>query len=480
MLDIFKYFLVRDNEPADVKNNRLGHMALFLEKFPESEFDGLDKVFYNVIQTAVDIQVPISQRYIDVYCQSELKNFVGKNRIYIEATQSYLLDEPGQLEAATLAIGDALEKEFLRLQEEPAPMEEFILDFKEWLSKQLKVRFIAVQKESYQMLSRAKGNLIGPMAAVTWLEEQLGKLKGIYGDETLKAFSKEDGKTKWRKVFVSSLTPIRQKIDAVYSTELLTIAAGPGVGKTSDAFGDWVYNSVVYEKQNIMAKCLEQKKEYIEGLLIARHIMELDGLVYSADSIAKNKYTDEEDITRIEIARYDLFKSGRYGKIYISDMTEEFYLDTMETTLNRINQMYGPFDGLVIDHMAIIRQDPKVKGPKLPTAEIPKEAYIRLIKFLGNTGMAGIAVNQLNASGTNQALAGKKVTPDGYAGGIEAERSSTYITIIEETEQMKLQDTKRIYSNKNRVSEQVLPFMVRSYMSCAYYEYMNSGPNLAS
>lgn len=480
MLEIFKFFLARTDESEKDKKSRLGYMSLFLEKFPESEFDGIDRVFYDIMQSALSIQLPVSERYIEVYSDSELRNFIGKNRIAVEATQSYMLDEPGQLEAATIVIGDVIEKEFVRLTEAPAPMEDFMLGLKEWVAVQLKSRFITAQKEAFQMLTKAKNKLIGPMEATSWLESEMGKIKEIYGEETLLAFSMEAQRPKWREVFKSSLEPVHKKLRAVYSTELLTIAAGPGVGKTSEAFGDWVYTSAVYGKQNIMCKCLEQTKEYIEGMFIARHIMELDGKVYSADDIAKERYTDKDDIARIEIARYDLFKSGKYGKIYISDMTEDFYLDTMEVTLNRINQMYGPFDGIVIDHMAIIRQDPKFRGARIPTAEIPKEAYIRLVKFLGKTRMAGIAVNQLNKEGTNQALAGKKVTPDGYAGGIEAERSSTYILIIEETEQMKIQGTKRIYSNKNRVSAPILPFMVRTWMSCAYYEVIGDGTNLAS
>lgn len=478
-MDIFKYFIEKPEDTPEIKKKKKGYLTVFLDQFPISEFEKEDKVFYHMLSCAQKINAPITLRFVEVYSASEVMPFISENRVLVTGAEDCFLDDVNMLKKATVITGDILEKEFIRLSNEEANIEDFIIDLKEWTETTLRDRFKILQNQAFSMLSKPVHGKQGAKAATTWMIQELSRARDIYSDDVIQEFQKVNRAQKLRPVFRSALAPISNVIPAVYSTELLTVAAGPGVGKTSLVFGDIIYNSIVHDKQDIMAFCLEQTEEYIRAGMVARHIRELTGLIYSADAISKKKYTKPEDLERIEIARYDLFESGRYGKLYIRDKTKSFFLDDMEDTFEKVNNMFGPFDGLVIDHMAIIRQDPKLPGKKMNTSEIPKEAYIRLVKYLGISQMAGIAINQLNRDGALQARQGKKVTPDGYAGGIEAERSSDYILIVEMTEQMEGERTRKIYSNKNRVGPPILPFMAKVWLTCMYYQVMEE-INLAS
>lgn len=479
MQDIFRYFFAKLDDSSEVKRQKYGYATWFLDSFPMSEFEKEDKVMYDVISSAIKIKATLKERYLEVYNASMLKEFIVKNKITVPQTETLMLEDTSMLEEATRVIGSIVVDNYNELIEEDINMEDFVIDVKEWMAKQKKARLINICKETFKRVNSLTRNQIGVNDASKYLEEQSALINSIYSDEAIAQIDSSVQQLRMRPVFRSALDPIRKSIDAVYTTEVMTIAAGPGVGKTTMAMCDEVYNSAVNHKQNILAVCLEQTEQYIKALLVARHILSMNGKTLSANKIAKELYKDKETLELIEIARHDLFESGRYGKIYIYDKRQPFYLETMEATLDRLNNLYGKFDGIVLDHISVVQQLPGSYGKRLDIGSIAKQVYLNLVKYAGLRDVAIIAINQLNAKGALMAEQGKEVDIDSFAGGMETLRSSDYVIVIEQTPQMKINHMQRVYSRKVRVDDPVLPFMIRTWMMCGYLQVVADVTNLA-
>ena len=477
MYDIFKYFLQRDTDSEEDIRKRRGYLTLFVNKFPISEFTKEDKVVMDILNKAVKLKAPLKMRFIEVYMKSDLKVFIAKNRIAIPQTETFMLDDISQLGEAASIIGTSILDRFEDMEEEEANIEDFVIDLKEWIDIQKEASIKRLLQESSKRLHALSKKEIGPDDVLKLIQKESNRIALLYTDKTVSDLIGRVKSNTYEVVFKSGLKPINDGIPGIYTGELLTVAAGPGVGKTSLTFCDIIYTSIVELKKNIMAFCLEQKEDYIRALLVARHCVTLFRKTLSANSIAKELYTDPEILKNIEIARYDLFESGKYGRLYIHDKTEPFYLEDMTSNFDTAMDLYGPFDGVVLDHAAIIQQRPDAKV-HMDIGGIVRTAYLIMVAYLGR-GLAGIMVDQLTQEGAELAALGKRLAINSYAGGAEPLRSSDYVLVQEETEQMKANHAGRIYSTKSRISEGVPPFMVQKWLSCGFYKVIADNADLA-
>lgn len=479
MQDIFKYFFVRDDDNEEVRKKKYGYATWFIDSFPMSEFEKEDKVMYDIVKTAVRIKATLKEKYIRVYIASMLKEFIVKNKITIPETETLMLEDTSMLKEATSVIGDLILGCYDNFMAEEINVDDFVTDAKEWMMSQKKTRIIEICKESYKRLNVVTKHQIGVEDTAKYLEYQSKLVNDVYSEDTLAEIDRHTNHIEMRPVIRFSIPELQSKIKAVYSTELCTIAAGPGVGKTTFAVCDAIYTSAVKYKQNCMLICMEQTQEVIEAMLVARHVASMSNKTLSYGDIAKKQYKDEKILQLIEIAKHDLFESGRYGKIFIRDKRETFYLETMESTLDRIINLEGPFDCIMIDHMAVLQQQPGPYIKQLDIGPIVKQAYIRLVKYAGHKDVAILAINQLDREGTDLAAQGKTVRDKDFAGGMETIRSSDIVLVIERTPQMEINNMRRIYSKKVREGKPVTPTMMKAWMGCGFFKMIEDDINLA-
>ena len=454
MNKIFSYFIVTNNDDDEICRKKAGYASWFLNRFPEEEFEREDRVMYNILYSSSKLRVKLKQNFVNLYLKSDLKNVVAKKNIKIKDTESLMYGDLGQLSEAVSIISRSVYDDIEDLSQIEPNLDDFTCDMKEWMSSQLKRRLLSIYNEGHKRLQVLTEKQIGAEDALEYTYEETKKLKRMYSESGLEKLGDIKNNSEYRYLCKTGLLDVDEDLQGIYTTDVITYAAGPGVGKTSAVLGTAIYNAIVYDKINVAYIGLEQPKEQYESKLIARHIFELKGLVLDATKIAKKIYEkeerDEEIMELIAIARHDLFESGTYGKLYIRDNSERLYLEKLTDTFDEIQQLYGPFDVIAIDHMAIIKQDPSVFSKRLDVGGIVSEAYTEVKSYASANHIAFICINQLNRDGAKDAKNGKKVSDEGFAGGMETIRSSDYVLVFLQTEQMKSQGIIQAYTAKGR------------------------------
>lgn len=283
----------------------------------------------------------------------------------------------------------------------------------------------------------------------------------------------DNGNGKAYPVTNTMIDPIDRDMGMLMTKRLLGIEAGPGCGKTRISTGCLTYNAAVYYSKNTLYCTGEQDKEEIEAILVSRHIYE-KFRKRVADSIIYNKKMPDgsaipKDIKQlIELAKQDLFESGKYGKIYIYE--KPLYLEDFIEKFKLLDKLHGAFDLIVVDYMTLINQKPGIKSYKrLNTWEVPKYAYQRFKAFLRKSNKAGVAVNQLNQQGVKDTRQGKAPDATGGAGTSETYRSTDYNMTITMTKAMESQQQRGITNTKTRYSKGFGTIIVKVLMDVSYW-----------
>ena len=464
MLDIFRHFVANGNAEDD--GRRTSQLLWFVEHFPASEFRAEDKIMYNYAIFSSTLRVPFKPDYLRVYCESDLRKFLIKEKVRIPGTEDLNYDDPTALETAYRIVTETLNDTIEVWTREPGDPGDFIVSAKAFMRSQLDSRLSEVLAASFDM----KADTEDTQRALNYAQLQLDNLRDIY-DETI---LEELDTTIAREIdaypeFVcdTGIPGIDSDIDGIYCTQLGGVEAAPGTGKTRFALGVWAYRAAVLYKKNVLYYTLEQSREECEAMLIARHVFELFELQIADKLIYKGK-VPEEYAEQVKAARLDLFESGKYGKIQIE--AQDLYMETFISKIKSIDRLKGPFDLIIIDYMALIAEQSAYGKPK-GIGEIVSYCYKNFKKYCRRNRKAGIAVNQLNRDGIAASKADKEITTEMAQGGIEVYRSTDFNLTISATKEMELQHKRRISQPKKRSSEGMGSFVVDVRLGiCLWYQ----------
>lgn len=463
---IYRHFIKRDTDDLKLINIRKGISMWFVESFPLQEFKGIDAVFYNMMELAHRVGIPVSERYMEVYIKTELRQFLYRSKVKVQGAEGLIYEDPLALEQATVISADVLRAEFYNLLTEPEEIEDFQIEIIEFMDSQRNERVLDLLMNAHQTATGVSSGRVGSADAAEVINYESQAILDVYdktkleelGDLFPRLQMSDDGKGEaaFRHAFNCGIPSIDKDTRGFFTSRLYGIEAPPGAGKTRFTTGVLIYSASVFHGLNSVYHTLEQKDVEIKAILIALHIYHLYGKIVPDNMVLTRHEIKDLDIRRkIDVAEKDLFESGKYGKITVKD--KKIFLENFINTLKQEDILEGGYDVFAIDYMSLIEQEPPKAGSRhfvhLSDWKIIQQAYRKFKAFCLHNGKVGIAINQLNKEGSEKANAGKDTDENDAQGGMEVYRSTDYNMVIGGTDEMKAQDKRRLTNPKKRGSK---------------------------
>lgn len=453
---IFSFFV--GEEPQ-----RQAYMAWFVMHFPESEFRNEEALFVQYMKYSSKLNIPLKYDYFIVWMRLELRKILASTKIHITGTEKFNYDEATAFETALQTTQNALSSIFENLAQTESPLGAFPLVANEFLVDRQAERMIEVFQSGYETLSKLGKSI----DAIAHVRESIELLSTIYDESMLDELEDCEADTEssaMEFVVDTGLPALDRSVGGLYRTELGSIEAGPGMGKTRFVLGVWVYRALTEYKRNVVFYALEQSVKEIRSMLIARHVLQLYGQVISSKMILTNTVPAELS-AKVAAARLDLFESGKYGKLYIDATSLE--LETMLDKIRADDRLHGPFDMIVVDHMSLIESN----NSRLLSNDyiIVKYAYRRLKRFVRNRGKCALVVNQLSKEGITASNEDKDIIAGMAAGGMEVNRSTDFNFAISATQAMLAQNKRKLTNTKMRNAQVVPPIILGTHLACCYF-----------
>lgn len=470
MDEIFAHFIPKPGEDKTTSKRRLAYATWFVESFPSSEFKQEDYIMWFFLRYSVKLGVTLREKYLGIFMDAELKPLIAKNRIKITGTEMLSLDNTSDLETAVQLTRRVIFDQFYTLMNIPTDIEDFKASADAFMTKQLDNRLADLYQSGFEMISSRKNNFIGSKDALEFTRIESAKIEEIYDRDKLEELNSSDSDDddddgQFSFLFNLNIPAIDKDTLGVYSTQLFGLEAAPGAGKTRIALGVFVYSAAVLYKIDCCFYSLEQTKKEIKAMLVSRHIFTLYQIQIS-DKMILTKTIPPEHKDKYEAAKYDLFESGRYGKIHI--VCESLYLHSFIDKMKMQDELHGPFDFFAVDYMALIEQIQEKGQWRIDDNRVTAAAYKRFKRYLRAANKAGLAINQYNSEGVKFAIEDKVPPPSGSAGGMEASRSVDYMLSMTFTPEMEAQLKRRLNATKKRGSSGVGSVLVETRLGVSY------------
>ncbi len=460
--EIFRYFIGEETP------KKLSFCRWFKTNIPIKEFTQTSAILAHLIYKATDLSLILNQENISAFMKMYLKPFIAENSIKVQGTETLNLKDPIDLEKAYNISTEIIKYEFdLLISEVEYREEDFILTVTKFFQKQLQKRMAEIFSIGNQILSVGYDDKFGSVSALQYTKSEIEKLEYIYSEDKLKVISEQvDKETKQSKrLLLTSITAIDNDTLGLWSGQLWGIEADSGVGKTRFTLGLLVYRALL-SKLNVLFCALEQDEEEVKSMLISRHVFNLYQ-IHIEDKLIYRNLVPAQFAEKVAIARYDLFESNNYGKLYIS--TDSLYANTLKDTFKVLNDFKGPFDLYVVDHMYLLKYKlmPYERYPE--RAEIISRGYREFKEYVKESDYAGIAINQLNREGSEFVSKDKCPPLTGAAGGIEVYRNTDYNIVLAQTPEMKAQFKMRLFNPKARASEGHISPIINALLHICFF-----------
>ena len=459
MLDsIFSYFVARED---GLDNKRLGYLSWFVLQYPQEEFRREEAIFRDFLEYCTKLSVPLKQDYFEVYLSTRLKKFLVESKTKIDGTENLSYDDPNSLETALSTTKEVMLASYREVAANDVKVEDFPVYADKFRSKRLNGRTVEVLGQAYDRISKGYGD------AAEWSREQLTQLSDTYSEESMEEIvTYETGGVAMEPVINSGIPAIDADIVNLCRTQLLDISAPPGAGKTRMAIGVFSHRAVLAGR-NVLYYTLEQSKQEIEAMLVARHVYHMFNHFVS-DKMILSDTVPPELRAEVETARIDILESGRYGKF--KAIESDLYLESFIEKIRTQDRVDGPFDIIIIDHMSLMQSMPPKYGRQLDDYKVVAKSYRKFKNYVRKARKLGISVNQFNREGIEASRQDKEINATMGAGGIEAYRSTDANITITYTETMAAQGLRRISLPKSRSSEGFGSIMVRTWLGSCYFQ----------
>lgn len=460
---IFGHFLSRNDN--DMK--RLAYASWFIAQIPIEEFSGDEKLFWKFIEYCSKLNVPMKRKYLDIWLNTELRSVLHETNARVSGTETLNINEPVAFETLVQTVTQVLGDDYTVLETEDNDIEDFKVEYADFITKRRNQRLTEALSETYNVLNDTDNTLV----ATDYALDTISKINDIYDVSKLEELNTQDAKDSatatMEFVSDSGLPAIDKDSGGIFTKQLVGIEAQPATGKTRFVLGTYVYRAITLYHKNVLFINLEQTHEEIEAMLVAAHVFHLFDIQLNDLMILRNNVPDEFK-SQVEAASFDLFRSGKYGKIVCEDT--ELYAESFITTLTNKDRLKGPFDLICIDYMGLIESKPEQYKKELTEAEIIKVCFRRFKRYLRKTNKAGIAISQFNREGIQAGKADKEITADMAQGGLAVYRNTDYNIAISMTDTMKAQHVRRFSQPKVRSSAGFGTFIADVRLGFCYFK----------
>ena len=445
MNPIFAHFISRKDD--DMK--RLAYAGWFVQTLPQSEFDGDELLFYKFLEYCVELGVPAKQAYLGVWCNTELRRVLRATDARVPGCESMNYDDPVSFETAIKATIDILNDDYNALESIEANLDDFKVSIATYFHTQQHARITQALSTAYTKLNDTDDVVM----VSDYLYDTLTAIRELYSDT---AFDNLDvdldnvlDDVTMERVTDCGLPAIDSDSGGIFTKQLVGIEAQPGAGKTRFSLGTWIYRAVTLYKKNVIYYSLEQSEAEIRAMLIARHVFSMFEYQISDSMITRNEVPDDLK-TYVEAAKFDLFKSGKYGKIVIRET--DLFVESFIGRLRNDDRRLGPFDLVCIDYMGLISSKPAQYQREKSEYEVIRDSYKLYKRYVRNNRKAGIAVAQFNREGIAAGKADKEITTEMAQGGLAVYRNTDYNVSMSMTDTMRAQRKRRFSQPKVRAS----------------------------
>lgn len=462
--EIFLFLLSEKYERTETS----GHRLWLVNSLPESEFKGLNKYLYFIVRYFNKLGLTPTEARLDAIIKNQLKVFISESQEKTNGTLSLNFKDPVDLERAYKIIREEIISAIEILDTTTDISKDWHTAIVEFFENSRREKIMDINRTAMEIATIGVGNKFGPLESLEYMNAATTQAINLYSESKLQELI-IDAKNVRRKPEL--ITPLGiPSIDndtggGIYSGELWSIEANSSVGKTRFAIGSAVYTALKLNR-NVLFISLEQTFSEIESILIARYIADKRGILIPSTKILKELNLSGEEKELIDLARYALFESGKFGKFrYIDDIT----LNDFIAKLDSEDVLHGPFDLIVLDHMYILPYMYTKEIGVLDQATITGRGYKVFKKYVRTRNKAGIAINQLNQEGEEKTTKGISPGQKGAAGGKEVYRHTDYNVILYETTEMKRNKKMGIFITKNRSSEGNASPILTAYKAVAVF-----------
>lgn len=457
---IFSYFVCQDDSSD---NKRLGYLSWFVSTFPLDEFRREEAIFWDFCSYCRRLSVPLKQEYFDVYLSTELKRFLVESKTKIDGTENLSYDDPNSLETALATTKEVMIANYRELAATSVKLEDFPVYADKFRVERLNQRTIEVLGQTYDRTAK------GLSDGAEWAREQLTALSDIYSEDAIEEIAETTTDGAPMEFIVNTGIPaIDADIVGLARGQLFDISGPPGSGKTRMAIGVFVHRALMAGR-NVLYFTLEQSKEEIEAMLVARHVYHMFQHFIS-DKMILSGTVPAELQAEVETCRIDILESGKYGKFHC--LATSLYLEDFIEKIKTQDRVNGPFDLVFIDHMSLMDSMPVRYGRQLDEYKVVAKSYRLFKRYVRKTKKVGVSLNQFNREGIEAAKQDKEINATMGAGGIEAYRSTDGNITITYTETMAAQGLRRVSLPKSRSSEGFGSVMCSTRLGSCYWAQM--------
>lgn len=456
---IFRHFISRDVETED---KRLAYASWFIQSIPITEFDAEEQLFWKYLEYSDKLCAPIRSRYFELWLHTELRSTLLSLNCHVIGCESLNYNDPVAFETAVVTTTQIMQDLFTQLETEASDIHDFKVDMAVYFTTKRNSRLTESLSDIYNKLNDTNDATY----ASEYASDVINNINAIYDNSKLEMLSEDKHSDDMVFVSDSGLEAIDKDSGGIYTTQLFGVEAQPGTGKTRFTEGTYCYRAAVLYKKNVLFVTLEQTKIEIECMWHALHVFNMFNIQVSDSMIRKKTYPKELE-PQIEAARYDLFESGKYGKLVAVE--DSFHVKTFVQKLRNYDRLKGPFDLIAVDYMGLIRGDGDGRSKDMSLADRINDAYEFFKAYVRKTRKAGIAIGQFNREGIEAGEKDKTITPEMAQGGISVYRHTDYNIAMSRTEAMKLQQKVRFSQPKVRASSGFGTFIADTRLGFCYF-----------
>lgn len=456
---IFSHFIARGDDDMQ----RLAYASWLVDVIPESEFVAEDLLFWHYIHYSEKLNVPIVRKYFELWLHTELRKIMRTTNARVIGCESLRFDDPLSFETAAKTTTRVMLDNFTQLETMASDLDDFKIEIATFFSSKRAQRLTEALSGTYETLNNTDDSITASDFAL----DTINNINEIYDVEKLEDLGVAGESRKMEFVTDSGLEAIDKDSDGIFTTQLFGIEAQPGTGKTRFTLGTYCYRAAVLYKKDVLFLALEQTVEEVNSMWLALHIFNMFGIQIN-DKLLRNERYPEEYKAQVEAARYDLFESGKYGKLVA--LEETLYVQTFINRIRNLDRLKGPFHLICIDYMGLIKVKEERYTKEMSLGDRISKAYEAFKAYCRKANKAGIAVGQFNKAGIEAGEADKQILPDMAQGGIAVYRHTDYNIAISRTKTMELQQKCRFSQPKVRASAGFNTFIADTRLGICYFK----------
>ncbi|MCM1215091.1 MAG: DnaB helicase C-terminal domain-containing protein [Lachnospiraceae bacterium] len=456
---IFSHFIGRNDDDMQ----RLAYASWFIESIPIDEFDSDEKLFWKYIEYSCTLNAPLRSKYFDLWLNTELRHVLRETNARVLGCEALNYDEPVAFETAVKTTTRVMQDNFTLLETMPSELDDFRVEAATYFATKRNEKLQSGLSNIYEKLNDTDDAIY----ATDYALDVINNINEIYSSSKLTDLGESLDSDEMTFISDSGLPAIDKDSDGIFTSQLYGIEAQPGTGKTRFACGTYAYRAAVLYGHDVVFISLEQKKIEIESMWLALHVFNMFNIQLNDKLIRTKKYPKEYE-PQVEAARYDLFHSGKYGKLIA--LEETLYVQNFVTRLRNLDRLKGPFDLIIIDYMGLIQYKKEKYQKDMSLGDRISEVYMQFKGYVRSSNKAGIAIGQFNKEGITAGENDKAITPDMAQGGIAVYRHTDYNIAISRTETMRLQQKVRFSQPKVRASAGFGTFLADTRLGFCYFK----------